>query len=157
MNSKWSISILPAEPFFRLLDFGVLEKDSADSQVKSLSSMRGTLLGYSFKPRTNRRVLATLGSVLDHRCVNEPMLALGKEKPFDDIKQGWLVVKFELRRPQRLTRFRQSLLLSSSLKKTKEGSVFFLQGNHAHLQILGFILQCSFHWEFHNLQIIFTF
>ena len=62
--------------FFRLLDFRVLEKES---EVKSLSSMRDTLLGYSFEPRTNRRVLAIVGSVLDHQCVNEPMLALGKK------------------------------------------------------------------------------
>ena len=47
---------LSAEPFFRLLDFSVLEKVSA---VRSLLSMRGMLLGYSLKPRLNIRALAT--------------------------------------------------------------------------------------------------
>ena len=53
---------LPVQPFFRLLDFSVLEKDSA--RMRSLLSMHAMLLGYNFQRRPNSRVLATAGSVL---------------------------------------------------------------------------------------------
>ena len=34
------------------------------NEVRSLLSMRGMLVGYSFEPRPNSRVLATAGSVM---------------------------------------------------------------------------------------------
>ena len=46
------------------VDFGVLEKDSALNQMRSLLSMRCMLLGYSFKPSANSRALGTAGSVM---------------------------------------------------------------------------------------------
>ena len=45
---------MQAEPFFHLLHL----------RVRSLLSMRGMLLGYSFEHRPNSRVLATAGSVM---------------------------------------------------------------------------------------------
>ena len=53
---------LPVKPSFRLLDFGVLEKDSA--RMRSLLSMGAMLLGYNFQRRPNSRALATAGPVL---------------------------------------------------------------------------------------------
>ena len=55
-----NVNIVLAKPFFRLLDFGILE-----SQVRSLLSLRGMLLGYSFEPRTIIRALGTAGSVMN--------------------------------------------------------------------------------------------
>ena len=56
--------ILPAEPFFHLLDFDALVKDSSINRVRSLLRMCGMLLGYSFEPRPNSRVLATASPVM---------------------------------------------------------------------------------------------
>ena len=56
-------SSLSAEPFFLLLDFVVLEKDSMN-RVRFLLSMRSMFLRYSFEPRPNSRALATSGSVM---------------------------------------------------------------------------------------------
>ena len=53
--------ILPAEPFFHLLDFDALVKDSS---IKDAYKRCGMLLGYSFEPRPNSRVLATASSVM---------------------------------------------------------------------------------------------
>ena len=69
---------LSAEPFFHLLDFGVLNKDSARTEYRVLS-MRGMLLGYNFEPRPNSHALATAGSVTTRdRFINKRMLALEK-------------------------------------------------------------------------------
>ena len=52
---------LPSESFFLLLDFGVLEKDSARSSEIFVEHIRGRLLGYGFEPRP---VVATVGSAM---------------------------------------------------------------------------------------------
>ena len=61
---------LPAQSFFRLLEFPVLEKDCLN-RVKSLLSMRFMLLGYSFEPRPNSRALGTAGSVMTIALFNK--------------------------------------------------------------------------------------
>ena len=48
----------PAESFFRLLDFGALNR------VRFLLSMRCTLLGYSFEPRPSSFALGSMCSVI---------------------------------------------------------------------------------------------
>ena len=68
--SGWAISeagyttdsTLPEKPLFRLLNFGVLEKDCMN-QVSFLLSMHFMLLRYSFEFRPNNHVLGTEGSV----------------------------------------------------------------------------------------------
>ena len=64
--NKWHNigSTLPAEPFFRLLGFGLLEQDSAWIELRSLLSIHGLLLGCKFKPEPNSHALATVGSVM---------------------------------------------------------------------------------------------
>ena len=65
------------------------------NRVKSLLSMRGMLLGYSFKPRPSSRLLDIPGSVM----------AIGlsingcsySENHYDKREEGQLVPKFELR------------------------------------------------------------
>ena len=69
------------------------------------------LLGYSFEPRPNSRALGTTYSGLgyDHRFIDKRMLALEKTSltsPEADVKG--------------MTRFRRSLLFSSSYSKTKK-------------------------------------
>ena len=56
-------STLPEKPLFRLLNFGVLEKDCIN-QVSFLLSMRFMLLRYSFEFRPNNHVLGTEDSVM---------------------------------------------------------------------------------------------
>ena len=49
VNNSWLYPYtLPVEPFFRLLDFGTLGKDSARIKLDLLLSLCGTLLGYCF-------------------------------------------------------------------------------------------------------------
>ena len=55
-------STLPEKPLFRLLNFGVLEKDCMN-QVSFLLSMHFMLLRYSFEFRPNNHALGTEGSV----------------------------------------------------------------------------------------------
>ena len=65
------------------------------NRVKSLLSIRGKLLGYSFKPRPSSRLLDTSDSVM----------AIGlsingcsySENQYDEREEGQLVLKFELR------------------------------------------------------------
>ena len=56
-------STLPEKPLFRLLNFGVLEKDCTN-QGSFLLSMRFMLLRYSFEFRPNNHALGTEGSVM---------------------------------------------------------------------------------------------
>ena len=59
--------------FFGFFAALLLQKDSAwieEGQVRSLLSMRGMLLGYSFKPRPNRLSLETEGSFMVIRHIN---------------------------------------------------------------------------------------
>ena len=56
-------STLPEKPLFRLLNFGVLEKDCMN-QVSFLLSMHFMLLRYSFEFRPNNHALGTEGSVM---------------------------------------------------------------------------------------------
>ena len=56
-------STLPEKPLFRLLNFGVLEKDCMN-QGSFLLSMRFMLLRYSFEFRPNNHALGTEGSVM---------------------------------------------------------------------------------------------
>ena len=51
----WSTITLTVEPFFRLLHFGIPEKDS--TWVRSLLSMRYMLLGYRIKSRPKNHAL----------------------------------------------------------------------------------------------------
>ena len=50
------------------------------NRVKSLLSMRGMLLRYSFEPRPNSLALATVGLVMTILFINERMLALKKTR-----------------------------------------------------------------------------
>ena len=52
------MTTLPTELLFGLFDFGVLEKDSAWTSCKVLSSMGGMFLAYSFEPSPNNHMLA---------------------------------------------------------------------------------------------------
>ena len=52
------MTTLPTELLFGLFDFGVLEKNSAWTSCKVLSSMGGMFLAYSFEPRPNNHMLA---------------------------------------------------------------------------------------------------
>ena len=59
--------------FFAFFAALLLQKDSAwieEGQVRSLLSMRGMLLGYSFEPRPNRLSLETEGSFMVIRHIN---------------------------------------------------------------------------------------
>ena len=59
--------------FFAFFAALLLQKDSAwieEGQVRSLLSMRGMLLGYSFEPRPNSLSLETEGSVMVIRHIN---------------------------------------------------------------------------------------
>ena len=69
------------------------------NQVRSLLSMRGTLLGYSLEPRPERRVRGTAGSVMTARLsVNG---CSHTKSQFDQFKQDSQVQKRGLRRVQR--------------------------------------------------------
>ena len=103
--------------FFLLAWFWRTRESLRTNRVGSLLSMRGMLLGYNFEPRPNTRTPATTGSVMTiglsiKRCSH-------LKNPFDQRKQDWLVQKFGCGDLKGLTPFRQSLLLSSSLKKAK--------------------------------------
>ena len=59
--------------FFAFFAALLVQKDSAwieEGQVRSLLSMRGMLLGYSFEPRPNSLSLETEGSVMVIRHIN---------------------------------------------------------------------------------------
>ena len=59
--------------FFAFFAALPVQKDSAwieEGQVRSLLSMRGMLLGYSFEPRPNRLSLETEGSFMVIRHIN---------------------------------------------------------------------------------------
>ena len=59
--------------FFAFFAALLLQKDSAwieEGQVRSLLSMRGMLLGYSFEPRPNSLSLETEGPVMVIRHIN---------------------------------------------------------------------------------------
>ena len=74
-TTKYQLNI-HVQPFFRLLEFGVLKRTRERlcmNRVRSMLSTRGMLLGYSFEPRSNNRVPATAGSI-----INKRMLALEK-------------------------------------------------------------------------------
>ena len=50
--------------FLSLAQFWRTQERLCMNQVRSLLSMLGMLVGYSFEPRPNSRVLATAGSVM---------------------------------------------------------------------------------------------
>ena len=90
---------LLSEPFFHLLDCGVLKKDFKN-RLRSSLRMRCMLLGYRFKPRPHGPVLGTAGSVRSIRLsING---CSHSENQFDERKQDWPVQRFDLQRLQRL-------------------------------------------------------
>ena len=92
------------------------------NQVRSLLSMRCMLLGYSFEPTTNSRALSTAGSVMLRdlsikRCSHSKKKVWQKNKKIEQSRSSGCGNFKGLRW------FRQHLLFSSSLKKTKRGFV----------------------------------
>ena len=89
------MTTLPTELLFGLFDFGVLEKDSAWTSCKVLSSMGGMFLAYSFEPRPNNHMLAivsffmTIGLSINRQTQT-------RKNQFEERKQDWLVQKFGL-------------------------------------------------------------
>ena len=86
----------PLDSFFRLLDFGVVDKDSAwiEKNLETLEILK------NFELRSNSRALSTASSVMIvglsvNRCSHSV-------NQFDERKQDWLVQKFGLRRLQRI-------------------------------------------------------
>ena len=69
------------------------------NRVRSLLSMRGTLLGYSFEPRPNSRVCYREHGYADG-FINKRIFAR-EIKQFDEREQDCPVQKFGLRRLQR--------------------------------------------------------
>ena len=80
------------------------------------------MLGYSFKPRPNSRPLDTMSSVKTVDFVPKRMLSA--KNRFDEGKSrlSGPEVQAAAASIKGFTRFRQSLIFSSSLKKTKGGS-----------------------------------
>ena len=68
--------------------------------VRSSLSMRCMLLGYSFNPRLNGRVLGTAGSVTTIGLIKKNGCTHAKNQ-FDERKKNWLVEKSGLRRLHR--------------------------------------------------------
>ena len=104
-----SLSTLPTEPFFGLLNFGVHER------VRSLLSMRSMLLWYGFESRSNSRALAINNKMLGRKLKQhkwkkerkkENEIDKSRSLGLGDLK-GW-------------TLFKQSCLFSSLLNKKKE-------------------------------------
>ena len=86
----------PLDSFFRLLDFGVVDKDSAwiEKNLETLEILK------NFELRSNSRALSTASSVMIvGLSVNRYSHSVNQ---FDERKQDWLVQKFGLRRLQRI-------------------------------------------------------
>ena len=122
------MTTLPTELLFGLFDFGVLEKDSAWTSCKVLSSMGGMFLAYSFEPSPNNHMLAivsffmTIGLSINRQ--NQT-----RKNRFDERKQHWLVQKFGLCGLQKFDMIQAKLLCSGTkhhnvkgTKSTKKGS-----------------------------------
>ena len=119
---------LLAEPFFCLFDFGVLEKDSACiNRVRSVLSICWMLQGYSLESKPNMPDLAailvfhgTAGSILTIGFITKRMLALEKPIYMSLTRENKVDQSRSSGCGKELTRFRQSLLFSSSVKKRQK-------------------------------------
>ena len=100
------------------------------NQVRSLLSMRGTLIGYSLEPRPERRVRGIAGSVMTVRLsVNG---CSHTKSQFDQFKQDSQVQKRGLRRVQRFEAIQAEppfLLLDQEVDKTRLCSQGFCRNN----------------------------
>ena len=104
---------------------------SRKTRVRSLSSMRYMLLGYSFEPRPYSRALGTAGSVM---TIGLSINGCSHSKnQFDDRELDWLVQKFGLRRLQRFDVIRGDFPESFSLPffTRKVSTVIFSEGGYA--------------------------
>ena len=99
--------------------------------------MRCSLLGYSFKPRPDTRPLDTMGSVKTVDFVLKRMPSL--KNRFDEGKSrlSGPEVQAAAASIKGFARFRQSLIFSSSLKKTKDKRRLCWQGAHGSKKLQG--------------------
>ena len=133
---------LQAEPFFHLLHL----------RVRSLLSMRGMLLGYSFEHRPNSRVLATAGSVITIGLLINGCSHLKKEWVWRERTRLTI-----LRRPQRFDVIQAELpfLLLTQEDKTKlysQGELGFTCDWRSRNDIfvwIFFALSASLWYQFH--------
>ena len=125
----------PLDSFFRLLDFGVVDKDSAwiEKNLETLEILK------KFELRSSSRALSTASSVMIvglsvNRCSHSV-------NQFDERKQDLLVQKFGLRRLQRIDVIQAEppLLFFCLLDKRKLARRLLYEWLHLSLQKFAFI------------------